>query len=114
MRPVDPRELIFIDDFAGPTYARFTPESVEAVRKAKECDGIKLDGTYTGKTMAAALDFMKGNGLEDRPALFWDTLSSVDLYPSVQDIDYHVLPAELHRYFTEPLQEEEMGCEALY
>ncbi len=114
MQTVDPRKILLIEEFAGPTYARFTPESVEAVRKAKECDGIKLDGTYTGKTMAAALDFMKGNGLEDRPALFWNTLSSVDLYPSVKDIDYHVLPDELHRYFTEPIQEEEMGCEIIY
>lgn len=114
MRPLHPRELLFIDDFAGPTYARFTPESVEAVRKVKECDGIKLDGTYTGKTMAAALDFIRRNGLERRPMLFWDTLNSVDLYPEVRDLDYHALPTHLHRYFEEPLQEEEMGCEISY
>jgi D-cysteine desulfhydrase len=114
VRSVDPREITLIDDFAGPTYARFTPEGLEAVRKARECDGIKLDGTYTGKTLAAALDFIKRNGLEGRPCLFWNTLSSVDLYPSVRDIDYHDLPAGLHRYFTEPLQEEEFGCDIVY
>ncbi len=114
VRTVDPRKIDLIDEFAGPTYARFTPESVEAVRMVGECDGIKLDGTYTGKTMAAALDFIRRNGLERRPMLFWDTLNSVDLYPTVRDLDYHLLPAELHRYFSEPLQEEEMGCEVIY
>ena len=107
-------EIMLIDEFAGPTYARFTPEGMEAVRKAREYDDVKLDGTYTGKTLAAALDFISRNGLEDRPALFWNTLSSVDLYPQVCDADYHTLPLELHRYFEEPLQEEGLGCEIIY
>ncbi len=111
---IDPAEIMLVEDFAGPTYARFTSEGLEAVRKARECDGLKLDGTYTGKTLAAALAFIRRNGLEKRPALFWNTLSSADLYPQVAELDYRVLPAELHRYFTEPLQEEEFGCEIIY
>ena len=114
VRGVHPREILFIDDFAGPTYARFTPEAMDAVSLAGECDAIRLEGTYTGKTFAAALDFIHRNGLEKRPALFWNTYSSVDLYPEVKDIDYHLLPPELHRYFTEPLQEEEMGYPVHY
>jgi len=114
LRRVPPGEILFVDDFAGPTYARFTPEGMEAVRKARECDGIKLDGTYTGKTMAAALDFLTRNGMCGRPALFWNTLNSADLWPQVKDLDYHALPAEFHRYFEEPLQEEEMGCPIVY
>jgi len=114
LRRVPPGEILFVDDFAGPTYARFTPEGMEAVRKARECDGIKLDGTYTGKTMAAALDFLTRNGMCGRPALFWNTLNSADLWPQVKDLDYHALPAEFHKYFEEPLQEEEMGCPIVY
>jgi D-cysteine desulfhydrase len=111
---VDPREIMLVDEFAGETYARFTREGMEAVAKAKECDGVKLEGTYTGKTFAAALDFLKSNGLEGRPCLFWNTYSSADLWPQVRDIDYHALPEELHRYFEMPLQEEEMGCPVVF
>ena len=114
LKRVHPREILFIDDFAGPTYARFTPEGMEAVAKANKCDGIKLDGTYTGKTMAGALDFLGRNNLRGRPALFWNTLSSAELWPQVKDLDYHVLPEAFHKYFEEPLQEEEMGCPVVY
>lgn len=114
LRKVPPRETILIDDFAGPTYACFTPEGMDAVRKARECDGIKLDGTYTGKTLAATLDFIERNGLHRRPSLFWNTLSSADLYPQVASTDYHNLPPGLHHYFEEPLQEEQLGCEVVY
>lgn len=114
VRGIHPRDMLFIDDFGGPTYARFTPEGMEAVARASECDGIKLEGTYTGKTFAAALDFVHRHGLERRPALFWNTYNSADLYPAVVDVDYHVLPAALHGYFTGPLQEEEMGCPVHY
>lgn len=113
-RRISPSEITLIEDFAGPTYARFTPEGLEAVREARECDGIKLDGTYTGKTMAAALAFIRRNGLERKAALFWNTLSSVDLQGQVEGLDYHVLPAPLHRYFEEPTQEEEFGLEISY
>lgn len=109
-----PRDMLFIDDFAGPTYARFTPEGIDAVAKVRERDSIKLECTYTGKTFAAMLDFIHRNGLERRNFLFWNTYSSADLFANVRETDYHCLPAELHRYFEEPLQEEEYGCEIVF
>ena len=87
---------------------------MDAVSRAKSLDNIKLDGSYTGKTLAGALDFIHRQGLERQPCLFWNTYNSVDLYPEVKDIDYHLLPPELHKYFEKPLQEEEMGCEVVY
>ncbi len=107
-------DILLIDDFAGERYAQFTPEAVEAVRKARELDGLKLECTYTGKTLAGALDFIHRNGLEKRPSLFINTYNSVDLYPAVSSQDYHVLPKELHHYFESPLQEEELGCEIVH
>ena len=103
---VHPRDLLFVDDFAGETYAKFTAEGMEAVALIEECDAIKLEGTYTGKTFAAALDFMRRNGLEKRPALFWDTYNSADLSEEIDGVDYHELPEGLHRYFEEPVQED--------
>jgi 1-aminocyclopropane-1-carboxylate deaminase/D-cysteine desulfhydrase-like pyridoxal-dependent ACC family enzyme len=107
VREIHPRDILFVDDFAGPTYARFTPEGMGAVELARACDGIKLEGTYTGKTFAAALDFMSRNGLEKRTALFWDSYNSADLSEDIEGVDYHDLPDELHGYFTGPIQEDE-------
>ncbi|MCG2795010.1 MAG: pyridoxal-phosphate dependent enzyme [Actinomycetia bacterium] len=114
LRGVRPGDITLIDNFAGRHYARFTEEGMDAVDKARRYDGIKLEGTYTGKTLAGALDFIKREGLSERTSLFWNTYNSADLYPPVADIDYHLLPPELHRYFTSPLQEEEMGHEVVY
>lgn len=113
-RPTLPREIPLVNNFAGERYAKFTAECMEAVGMARRLDGIKLDGTYTGKTMAGALDFIEKHGLQKRRLLFWNTYSSVDLYPRVEDSDYRDLPRALHRYFEQPLQEEEMGCEVVY
>ena len=111
-RPVHPRDILLVDDFAGPTYSRFTPEGMDAVELARSRDGMRLEGTYTGKTFAAALDFLERNGLRERPALFWNTYNSADLSPVIEGIDYHDLPSALHHYFEEPVQEEEFSSRA--
>jgi 1-aminocyclopropane-1-carboxylate deaminase/D-cysteine desulfhydrase-like pyridoxal-dependent ACC family enzyme len=113
-RPMAARDIALVDEFAGEYYARFTDECMEAVAMARDLDGIKLEGTYTGKTMAGALDFLEKHGLQNRRSLFWNTYSSAELYETVSDLDYRELPEPLHRYFEEPLQEEEMGCEIVY
>jgi len=105
-REVHPRDILFVDDFAGETYAKFTREGMDAVALARDCDSISLEGTYTGKTFAAALDFMKRNRLEKRTALFWNTYNSTDLSDTTSGIDYHELPEGLHRYFEEPVQDD--------
>jgi 1-aminocyclopropane-1-carboxylate deaminase/D-cysteine desulfhydrase-like pyridoxal-dependent ACC family enzyme len=105
-RQMHPRDILFVDDFAGPTYATFTPEGMDAVELARACDGITLEGTYTGKTFAAALDFLKRNGLEKRTALFWDSYNSADLSADIEGIDYRDLPEGLHKYFTDPIQDD--------
>ncbi len=99
---VRPRDLFMIGDMLGEGYARFTPEGVEAVRSARELDGIELDGTYTGKAFAGMLHIVRKEGLRDRPVLFWHTLSAA--HPHVEDADFHRLPPAFHRYFEEPLQ----------
>jgi len=108
-RSIHPGDILLVDDFAGPTYSRFTPEGMEAVELARSRDGMLLDGTYTGKTFAAALDFLERNGLHRRSSLFWNTYNSADLSPVIEGIDYHDLPAGLHHYFEEPVQEEEFA-----
>ncbi len=77
---------------------------MEAVYLMRECEGIKLDGTYTGKTVAALVDDAKNGTLRGKSILFWNTLNSRNLPKAVSDLDYHDLPRCFHRYFQEEVQ----------
>jgi D-cysteine desulfhydrase len=50
-------------DYFGKRYALFTDEGVEAASLMRECEGIKLDGTYTGKALAALKHDAKSGSL---------------------------------------------------
>jgi len=91
-------------DCFGERYALFTKEGMKAVSLMKECEGIKLDGTYTGKALAALIDDAKRGKLSNKAVLFWNTLNSRDFSDAISDIDYHSLPREFHRYFEEKVQ----------
>jgi len=91
-------------EYFGRRYALFTKEGMEAVSLMRECEGIELDGTYTGKTLAALVDDAKRGGLQGRSVLFWNTLNSRDFSDIVSGLDYHDLPHRFHRYFEEAVQ----------
>lgn len=94
----------FLDDFFGRGYAHFTKLGMEAVNMAKEFEGLKLDGTYTGKALAGLIAFARRENLADKALLFVNTYNSRDLKPLMpENADYKQLPAELHRYFEEPI-----------
>jgi 1-aminocyclopropane-1-carboxylate deaminase/D-cysteine desulfhydrase-like pyridoxal-dependent ACC family enzyme len=91
-------------DYFGEKYALFTQEGMTAVSLIKDLEEIKLDGTYTGKTMAAIIFDAKNGRLRDKTVLFWNTLNSRDFSDCISDIDYHVLPRGFHRYFEHEVQ----------
>jgi 1-aminocyclopropane-1-carboxylate deaminase/D-cysteine desulfhydrase-like pyridoxal-dependent ACC family enzyme len=91
-------------DYYGNRYALFTNEGMEAVSLMRECEAIKLDGTYTGKTLAALRHDAKTGSLRDRTVLFWNTLNSRDFSGAISDLDYHDLPRPFQRYFEEDVQ----------
>ena len=91
-------------DYAGKRYALFTDEGMEAVSLMRECEGIKLDGTYTGKTLAALRHDAKNGSLRGKAVLFWNTLNSRDFSDDISGLDYHDLPRPFHRYFEEEVQ----------
>jgi 1-aminocyclopropane-1-carboxylate deaminase/D-cysteine desulfhydrase-like pyridoxal-dependent ACC family enzyme len=97
-------DLDIRNDYFGKQYALFTEEGMRAVSLMKEYEGIKLDGTYTGKTMAALVADAGKDLLKDKTVLFWNTLNSRDFSNYISNIDYHVLPREFHRYFEEDVQ----------
>jgi D-cysteine desulfhydrase len=89
-------------DHIGPGYARFTPEGMDAVAWAAGEKGIKLEGTYTGKAMAALREAAASQ--RNRTLLFWNTYNSRPLPPAALERDWRSLPGDFHGYFTRPLQ----------
>ncbi|HEY3318050.1 MAG TPA: pyridoxal-phosphate dependent enzyme [Coriobacteriia bacterium] len=91
-------------DLFGEEYARFTSAGMAGVEAARTA-GMHLEGTYTGKTMAALLADARSGALGGSGTLFWDTYSSRDLGFLTAAADWRDLPEGCRAYFTEPLQE---------
>ncbi|RMD82762.1 MAG: pyridoxal-phosphate dependent enzyme [Candidatus Dadabacteria bacterium] len=91
------------EEFFGGEYGRFTAESVRAVTLARE-DGLELEGTYTGKALAALIADAEAAGIRRTRVLFWNTHNARDLSHLIEGTDYRSLPTALWRYFEEPLQ----------
>jgi D-cysteine desulfhydrase len=94
----------FRHEFYGSLYALYTEAGMQAVRRLHEEEGIKLEGTYTGKTFAAVLADTAAGRLRGKTALFWDTCNSRDFGDDVANLDYHALPKAFHHYFEEEVQ----------
>jgi len=97
-------KLVIRDDFYGSEYALFTQEGVEAMRLANQLAGLKLDGTYTGKALAALIADGRKGELKNKDVLFWNTYNSRNLQPHVISLDYHKLPQDFYSYFEETAQ----------
>lgn len=93
------------DRFLGAGYARFTKEGTEAIRLLKETEDVKLDGTYTGKAMAALLADSASGQHKNKVVLFWNTLNAYDLSNKLKDLNYKDLPEKLHPFFETNVQE---------
>jgi len=104
---LQPEDLTIRQEYFGEKYGLFTLEAVAAAILLKESDGIVLDGTYTGKAVAAFLADARTN--MEGPVLFWNTKNSRPLPPEAMEVDYHLLPASLHCYFNEPVQPFDKG-----
>jgi D-cysteine desulfhydrase len=81
-------------DHRGTGYGHPTPGATEAVRRAGEEAGLRLETTYTGKTLAALLARESGRS---EPILFWNTYSGVD--PELALPEWRTLPHPFQRLF---------------
>jgi 1-aminocyclopropane-1-carboxylate deaminase/D-cysteine desulfhydrase-like pyridoxal-dependent ACC family enzyme len=99
-----PSDIDIRQNYFGRQYALFTDKGMDAVSLMKEWEGIKLDGTYTGKTLAALIDDAIKGKLRDSVVLFWNTLNSRDFSDTISLMDYHNLPKEFHSYFEKEVQ----------
>ena len=108
-----PAGVEFRDGFFGDQYARFTAEGMHAVALAREHEEIALEGTYTGKALAALLDdAQRSQELRAGTVLFWNTVNSMPFPADLMHDDYRRLPPALHRYFEEPVQPLDAGAES--
>ena len=98
------RDLDIRHSFAGKRYALFTRDGIAAVNLMKQYERITLEGTYTGKTLAALIDDSQKTDLKNKIVLFWNTYNSIDKANIIANIDYRKLPKFLHYYFEEEVQ----------
>ena len=101
-------DFTVLPDYFGGAYAHPTDAGIEAVRMAKELEDIKLDTTYTGKSLAGLIDLGRKGQLKDKVAVFLDSYNSrpldklVPVWPSWKD-----LPSEFHHCFEDNISEME-------
>ena len=60
-------------------------------------EGIALEPTYTGKTMAALIEYCTGPG-KGRRVLFWNTYNSQDTSILAHDPREQPLPEEINNW----------------
>lgn len=97
------------NEFVGDLYAEVTPLAAQAVKLLHETEGLKLEGTYTGKALAALMYDLKEPLMKDKTFLFWNTFCYGDFSVITNTVDYKELPEGLHVYFEKGLQELDQG-----
>lgn len=86
--------------WVGEGYGAPTPEAENARWLIEECEGIRLETTYSAKCLAALLAVARQPQYAGRRLLFWNTYSSVDPTAGVARIpDFRELPAPFQRFF---------------
>ncbi len=97
-------DCLLRDEYFGDGYGQFTPEDAEAIALIDQTQHVHLEGTYTGKTLAALIGDARRGALAGKTVLFWDTYNSRPVWDATGHVDYHILPGVFHRYFEGALQ----------
>jgi 1-aminocyclopropane-1-carboxylate deaminase/D-cysteine desulfhydrase-like pyridoxal-dependent ACC family enzyme len=90
---------LVVHDYFGGEYGLPTAEGMEALRLFREKEGIKLEPTYTAKTCAYLLDFIKEHSRADDAILYWHTYNSADLSQDAGLVDCRELPQCFQNFF---------------
>jgi len=98
---IAPSDFDLVRDQLGPGYGSPTAAGREAVAAAARC-GVHLETTYTGKALAALIERASRAARPDRPVLFWNTYSGVDVEARApRPLDPASLPARIRRILEE-------------
>jgi 1-aminocyclopropane-1-carboxylate deaminase/D-cysteine desulfhydrase-like pyridoxal-dependent ACC family enzyme len=91
---IAPEEVGLLDGYLGPGYAHPTDEAERAMAQVAQAGGPTLETTYTGKAMAALLDYARRH--RGARLLFVDTFAES---PTLEEGDYHDLPEQFWPVF---------------
>lgn len=83
----EPGDVPLVGGYMGAGYAHPTEKGLQAIRRVREAEGLLLETTYTGKAMAALLDYAEGH--PGSRLLFVDTFAEA---PALLEGDYRDLP----------------------
>lgn len=103
------KDFVVPFDFVGDGYAAISPQAQNAIKTLWDTEGIKLDGTYTGKTFAALLHDIETKDIKDKVIVFWDSFCSGSFDDIVSKIPYTALPKEFHFLYEMPIEEGDQG-----
>lgn len=95
---VNNNDLEVLTSYLGKGYGYSIPQLDEIISFLRENENIKLDPTYTAKTMLALTDFVR-NSDKKYNILFVNTLNSVDFTTEIEKFKLDDLPKEFHRFF---------------
>ncbi len=101
---LSPDRFMIEEDFFGGMYGRHTKEGLAAVDLIRETEKIELEGTYTGKALAALIAHAERGILAGKSVLFVNTYNSRDFSPDIAGLDWRRLPKAFHRYFENDVQ----------
>jgi len=101
------KDVQVIDEFFGSEYGAVTSEGEQALALMARTEGIALELTYTAKTVAAMLDYIKKHPeIGAAPLLYWHTYNGVDFSQELAgNHDYTRLPLAVQWCFGEKLAE---------
>ncbi|MGH7789042.1 MAG: 1-aminocyclopropane-1-carboxylate deaminase/D-cysteine desulfhydrase [Candidatus Binatia bacterium] len=86
--------------YLGRAYGAPTDAGLAARQLLADEEGIRLDTTYTAKSMAAMLDLSATPAFRHQPLLFWNTYSSIDPGAALPALpDWRQLPTPFHQFF---------------
>jgi D-cysteine desulfhydrase len=97
-------EVDMLDDYMGLGYAHPTGKAVRAVERVARAEGLPLETTYTGKTMAALLDHARRH--PGARLLFVDTFTESS---ALEEGDYRDLPNKFWPVF-DPSHQARCWC----
>lgn len=90
--------------FCGKAYGVYMPETIAAISLFKEMEEVALEGTYSAKPIAAIMEDIVCNNIQDKTILFWNTYCGLDFSLLTHLNDYKALPEEFHVYFEQDVQ----------
>ncbi|MCZ6816060.1 MAG: pyridoxal-phosphate dependent enzyme [Planctomycetota bacterium] len=95
---LDRSDVTVVTSAPGKGYGHATEESTELARQIRAADNLELDRTYTAKTLAGALHYLKRNKESDAESLLWHTYRPAESSTSSAD-PIAELPPALRAYF---------------